>query len=248
MNIKNKTVIITGASSGIGEATALKLSKEGANVVLAARREDRLRKLKSKIEKEGGNALVVTGDVTNKNDWQHLQKEARDTFGSIDVLINNAGLMPLSYVKNLHTDEWDTMVDVNIKGVLNGVSAVLPTMMEQKEGHIINISSVAAYKYFPGGAIYCATKSAVKMFSEGLRQELAPTYGINVTSIEPGAVDTELTETITDKELMKDMQDVMGDVEPLAPNDIADAIFYALSQPGRTNVNDVYIMPTTQKQ
>jgi|TARA_R110002020_G_scaffold30237_1_gene95266 hypothetical protein len=248
MDIKNKTVIITGASSGIGEATALKLSKEGANVVLTARREERLQELKSKIEKEGGKAIVVAGDVTNKNDWQHLQKEAKDTFGSIDVLVNNAGLMPLSYVKNLHTDEWDTMVDVNIKGVLNGVSAVLPTMIEQKQGHIINISSVAAYKYFPGGAIYCATKSAVKMFSEGLRQELAPNYGINVTSIEPGAVDTELMETITDKELMNDMKDVMGDVKPLEAIDIADAIFYALSQPGRTNINDVYIMPTTQKQ
>ncbi len=248
MNLKDKTVIITGASSGIGEATALKLSKEGANVVLTARREDKLKELKRIIEKNGGKAIAVAGDVTNKNDWQHLQKEAKDNFGSIDVLVNNAGLMPLSYVKNLHTDEWETMVDVNIKGVLNGVSAVLPTMIEQKEGHIINISSVAAYKYFPGGAIYCATKSAVKMFSEGLRQELAPTYGINVTSIEPGAVDTELTETITDKELMKDMQDVMGDVKPLEPNDIADAIFYALSQPGRTNINDVYIMPTTQKQ
>ena len=140
------------------------------------------------------------------------------------------------------------MVDVNIKGVLNGVSAVLPTMIDQKRGHIINISSVAAYKYFPGGAVYCATKSAVKMFSEGLRQELAPKYGINVTSIEPGAVDTELTETITDTELMKDMQDKMGDVKPLEANDIANAIFYALSQPGRTNINDVYIMPTTQQQ
>ncbi|MDX1462683.1 MAG: SDR family oxidoreductase [Marinirhabdus sp.] len=248
MDIKNKTVIITGASSGIGEATALKLSKEGANVVLTARREDRLKELKSKIEKEGGKAIVVVGDVTNKNDWQHVQKEAKDTFGSIDVLVNNAGLMPLSYVKNLHTDEWEKMVDVNIKGVLNGVSAVLPTMIDQKKGHIVNISSVAAYKYFPGGAIYCATKSAVKMFSEGLRQELAPNYGINVTSIEPGAVDTELTETITDKELMNDMKDVMGDVQPLEPNDIADAIFYAVSQPERTNINDVYVMPTTQKQ
>lgn len=248
MDLKNKTVIITGASSGIGEATARKLAKEGANVVLTARREDRLKKLKETIEKEGGSAVVVTGDVTNKNDWQHLQKEAKDTFGSIDVLVNNAGLMPLSYVKNFHTDEWDTMVDVNIKGVLNGVSAVLPTMIDQKQGHIINISSVAAYKYFPGGAIYCATKSAVKMFSEGLRQELAPNYGINVTSIEPGAVDTELIETITDKELMNDMKDVMDDVQPLEANDIADAIYYALSQPARANINDVYIMPTTQKQ
>lgn len=248
MEIKDKTVIITGASSGIGEATALKLSNEGANVVLTARREEKLKKLKEKIEGTGGKAHVVVADVTNKNDWQHLQKEARDTFGSIDVLVNNAGLMPLSYIKNFHTDEWDTMVDVNIKGVLNGVASVLPTMIEQKRGHIVNISSVAAYKYFPGGAVYCATKSAVKMFSEGLRQELAPNYGINVTSIEPGAVDTELTQTITDKELMNDMKDKMGDIQPLEANDIADAIFYAISQPGRTNINDVYIMPTTQQQ
>ena len=248
MEIKDKTVIITGASSGIGEATALKLSNEGANVVLTARREEKLKKLKEKIEGTGGKAHVVVADVTNKNDWQHLQKEARDTFGSIDVLVNNAGLMPLSYIKNFHTDEWDTMVDVNIKGVLNGVASVLPTMIEQKRGHIVNISSVAAYKYFPGGAVYCATKSAVKMFSEGLRQELAPNYGINVTSIEPGAVDTELTQTITDKEIMNDMKDKMGDIQPLEANDIADAIFYAISQPGRTNINDVYIIPTTQQQ
>jgi len=248
MDLQDKTVIITGASSGIGEATALKLSKEGANVVLTARRKERLTELKNKIENDGGSALVVVGDVTNKNDWQHLQKQAKDSYGTIDALVNNAGLMPLSYIKNLHTDEWDTMINVNINGVMNGVAAVLPTMIEQKRGHIVNVSSVAAYKYFPGGAVYCATKAAVKMFSEGLRQELAPSYGINVTSIEPGAVDTELTETITDTELMEDMQKMMGDIKPLEASDIADAIFYALSQPGRTNINDVYIMPTTQQQ
>ncbi len=148
MNIEGKTVIITGASSGIGEATAKKLAKEGANVVISARREDRLKSLKEDIEKDGGKALVVTADVTKKEDFEKIVSETKSAFGSIDALVNNAGLMPLSYVKNLHTDEWNTMVDVNIKGVLNGVAAVLPTMKEQKSGHIINISSSAACTKF----------------------------------------------------------------------------------------------------
>jgi NADP-dependent 3-hydroxy acid dehydrogenase YdfG len=156
--------------------------------------------------------------------------------------------MPLSYVKNLHTAEWDKMIDVNIKGVTNGVSAVLPTMMEQKSGNIINISSSAAHKYYPGGAVYCATKAAVKMFTEGLRAELAPHYGINVTSIDPGFVSTELTDTITDDEIKKDMEPMFKELTPLQAEDIAEAIYYSLSQPKRANINDVYIMPTDQEQ
>lgn len=241
-------MIITGASSGIGEATALKLAKEGANVVLIARRKDRLEELKAKIEKDGGKALVIECDVTDKTKFKEAAKKTKDKFGTIDGLINNAGLMPLSYIKNLHTDEWDQMVDVNIKGVLNGVAAVIPTMIEQKSGHIINVSSSAAHNYFPGGAVYCATKSAVKMFSEGLRQELAPKYGINVTSIEPGAVSTELTDTITDDEVKKDMEKMMDDMEPLEAEDIAEAIAYAITQPKRANINDVFIMPTQQQK
>jgi len=249
MSIKGKTVIITGASSGIGEATALKLAKEGANVVLTARREEKLKNLKEKIDKlNAGKALVVPGDVTKKEDFKNLVKKTKDEFSSIDGLINNAGLMPLSYVKNLHTDEWDKMIDVNIKGVMNGVAAVLPTMMEQKSGNIINISSSAANKMYPGGAVYCATKSAVKMFSEGLRQELAPKFNINVTSIEPGFVDTELTDTITDDEIKEDMLSNFKEMTPLEAEDIAEAIFYSMSQPKRANVNDVYIMPTQQQQ
>ncbi len=250
MSIKGKTIIITGASSGIGEATALKLSKEGANVVLTARREDKLKELKKKIEakKDHGKALVITADVTKKQDFKKIVEGTLKEFKSIDGIINNAGLMPLSYIKNLHTDEWDKMVDVNIKGVLNGVAAVLPSMMEQKSGHIINISSSAARKYYPGGAVYCATKSAVKMFSEGLRQELAPTYGIKVTSIEPGFVSTELTETITDEEIKKELMPMVKDLTTLEAEDIAEAIYYALSQPERANINDVYIMPTEQKE
>ncbi len=248
MSIKGKTIIITGASSGIGEATAKKLSQEGANVVLSARREDRLNSLKDEIEKNGGMALVVPGDVTKKEDFKKIVSATLEEFGSIDGIINNAGLMPLSYVKNLHTDEWDKMIDVNIKGVTNGVAAVLPTMMEQKSGHIINISSSAGHKYYPGGAVYCATKAAVKMFSEGLRAELAPNFGINVTSIDPGFVSTELTDTITDDEIKKDMEPMFKELTPLQAQDIADAIYYSLSQPKRANINDVYIMPTNQQQ
>ncbi len=247
MKIKDKVIIITGASSGIGEATAVKLAKEGGKVVLTARREERLNELKEKIENEGGTAMVVTGDVTNKEDLEGLAKKTLDKFGTIDVLINNAGLMPLSYIKKLKTDEWEKMIDVNIKGVLNGVAAVLPTMIENKRGHIINIASSAAHNYFPGGAVYCATKSAVKMFSEGLRQELAPKFGINVTSIEPGAVSTELMNTITDEDIKKQFEE-MQKMTFLEAEDIAEAIYYALAQPSRANINDVFIMPTEQQR
>ncbi|WP_179019549.1 SDR family oxidoreductase [Winogradskyella forsetii] len=246
MNLDNRTIIITGASSGIGEATAKKLANDGANVVLMARREDKLKSIKDAIESNGGKALVASGDVTKKVDFKNVVAKSVETYGKVDGLINNAGLMPLSYVKKLKTDEWEKMVDVNIKGVLNGVAAVLPQMIDNKGGDIINISSMAAHRYFPGGAVYCATKSAVKMFSEGLRQELAPKYGINVTSIEPGAVATELTDTITDEDIKENMKDMMS-MTTLEAEDIANAIHYALSQPERVNINDVYIVPSEQK-
>ncbi len=246
MNIKDSVIIITGASSGIGEATASRLAAKGAKVVLTARREERLNELRDKITSEGGKALVVPADVTKKSDVENIINKTLDTYGTIDVLVNNAGLMPLSYVDKLKTDEWEKMVDVNIKGVLNGVAAVLPTLIEKKGGHIINISSSAAHKYFPGGAVYCSTKAAIKMFCEGLRQELAPEYGINVTSIEPGAVDTELLDTITDKDILEKLAP-MKEMDMLESEDIAHAIEYALTQPARANINDVYIMPTEQK-
>ncbi|MFD1061824.1 SDR family oxidoreductase [Winogradskyella litorisediminis] len=246
MNLENKTIIITGASSGIGEATAEKLAGNGANVVLMARSEDKLETLKNKIEANGGKAIVALGDVTKKEDFDNVVNKAVAAYGKIDGLINNAGLMPLSYVEKLKTSEWDKMVDVNIKGVLNGVASVLPKLKENKGGDIINVSSMAAHRYFPGGAVYCATKSAVKMFSEGLRQELAPKYGINVTSIEPGAVATNLTSTITDEDIKENMSD-MKEMTTLESEDIANAIHYALTQPARVNINDVYIVPSEQK-
>ncbi|OBX26462.1 NADP-dependent 3-hydroxy acid dehydrogenase YdfG [Gelidibacter algens] len=246
MTLENRVIIITGASSGIGEATAKKLSKHGASVILMARSEDKLKSLKDSITNNGGKALVVVGDVTKADDFKQAVSKAVATYGKVDGLINNAGLMPLSFVEKLKTDEWDKMVDVNIKGVLNGVSAVLPQLIENKGGDIINISSMAANRYFPGGAVYCATKSAVKMFSEGLRQELAPKYGINVTSIEPGAVATNLTDTITDEDI-KDKMSEMKEMTPLEAEDIANAIYYSLSQPKRVNINEIYIVPSQQK-
>ena len=245
MEIKDSVVIITGASSGIGRATAKNLASAGAKVVLSARSEDELNELRSEIENDGGKALVVTADVTKREDLDNVVSKTLSEYGTVDTLINNAGLMPLSYVKKLKTDEWEKMVDVNLKGVLNGVAAVLPTLTENKKGNIVNISSMAAHSYFPGGAVYCATKAAVKMFSEGLRKELAPKYGINVTSIEPGAVATSLFETITDEDIKEEMQQ-MKEMTTLEAEDIAEAINYSISQPNRVNINDVYIVPTEQ--
>ena len=246
MNLEDKVLIITGASSGIGKATAIKLAENGAKVVLMARSEDELNDLKSDITKKGGEALVVAGDVTNKADFENVVSKTKREYGKITGLVNNAGLMPLSFVENLKTDEWDKMVDVNVKGVLNGVAAVLPHLKENKGGNIINVSSMAAHRYFPGGAVYCATKAAVKMLSEGLRQELAPKYGINITSIEPGNVDTNLLSTITDEDVKEKLKE-MPQTEPLKSEDIANAIYYAISQPDRVNINDVYILPSEQQ-
>ncbi|WP_405396993.1 SDR family oxidoreductase [Maribacter sp. Asnod2-G09] len=246
MNLEDKVIIITGASSGIGKATAVKLAENGAKVVLMARSEDELNDLKSDIVKNGGQALVVPGDVTKKDDFEKVVSKTKQEYGKVSGLVNNAGLMPLSFVENLKTDEWEKMVDVNVKGVLNGVAAVLPHLKENKGGNIINVSSMAAHRYFPGGAVYCATKAAVKMLSEGLRQELAPKYGINITSIEPGNVDTNLLSTITDEDVKEKLKE-MPQTEPLKSEDIANAIYYAISQPDRVNINDVYILPSEQQ-
>ncbi|MEM6516814.1 MAG: SDR family oxidoreductase [Bacteroidota bacterium] len=246
MTLEGRTILITGASSGIGEATAKKLASEGANVVLMARSTSKLKSLKDEIENDNGKALVTSGDVTKKEDFEAAVKQANDTFGPVDGLINNAGLMPLSFIEKLKTDEWAKMVDVNIHGVLNGVSAVLPDMMKHKKGDIINISSMASRQYFPGAAVYCGTKAAVSMFTEGLRKELSPKYGINVTSIEPGAVSTNLTETITDEDI-KEKLSAMLEMETLQSEDIANAIYYTLTQPKRVNIGDIYILPTEQQ-
>lgn len=246
MDLKNKVAVVTGASSGIGEATAELLAKQGVKVVLAARRKDRLEELKSKIEQAGGSALVVPTDLSKQKEVEQLAQKTREVYGSAHILVNNAGLMPLSFMDKLKVDEWEKMVDVNIKGVLYAYAAFFPQMKEQGAGHIINVSSVAGKRLFPGGAVYCATKFAVRALSEGMRQELAPQYNIRVTTIEPGAVETELLSTITDEDIKKGLEG-LKDMERLQSEDIAASILYAIQQPARVNIGEVLVMPTEQK-
>src|ERR1051326_8589043 len=199
-NIEGKVIVITGASSGLGEAAARHLSEQGAIVVLGARRVDRIQSLAEELTKNGGKALAIATDVTQYDQVKALVDAAVKTYGRIDVIINNAGLMPQSPLERLKIDDWDRMIDVNIKGVLYGIGAALPYMKEQKAGHIINVSSVAGHKVRPGGAVYSATKHAVRVISEGLRQEVKP-YNLRTTVISPGAVDTELPNTITEPDI-----------------------------------------------
>ena len=196
MGIENIIVVITGASSGIGRATALLLASRCAKLVLGARREQELAKVAGEIEAAGGSVAYRVTDVTRREDLQALVEFACQRFGRIDVLINNAGIGPISRFDALKVDDWDAMIDVNIKGVLYGIAAALPHMQRQKSGHIINVSSVAGHKVRPGGAVYSATKHAVRALSEGLRQEVKP-YNIRTTVISPGAVATELPDSIT---------------------------------------------------
>ena len=243
--IKNKVAIITGASSGIGFATALALSKAGAKVAIGARRTNLLSELEKKIKENGGEVYSQKLDVTKKNECSSFVDNVLKKWGTVDILVNNAGLMPLSFFKNLKIDEWDQMIDVNIKGVLYCTGAVITHMLENKSGHIINISSVAGRIVFPAGSVYCATKHAITAFSEGLRQELSVRKNIRVTCIEPGVVATELTNTITDESLQGFVENAKK-MESLQAEDIANAIVYAIESPNHVNVNEILIRPTTQ--
>ncbi|MTH52537.1 SDR family NAD(P)-dependent oxidoreductase [Bacillus mangrovi] len=245
-SIKGKTAIITGASSGIGEAVARKLASEGANVVLAARREDKIRELADELKGSySAEVLAITTDVTSKQDVEDLVKQTKEAFGQVDILINNAGVMLLSFLKNDMVDQWEQMVDVNIKGVLFGVHSVLPGMLEKGTGHIVNISSVAGHEVMPSSAVYSATKYAVRALSMGMEKELADTP-VRVTNISPGAVETELPSHITDEEVQDLFKDMLSGVKPLDSVDIAEAIYYALSQPDHVDVNEVIIRPVNQ--
>ncbi|MEH2441060.1 SDR family oxidoreductase [Nostoc sp.] len=241
--IENKVVIITGASSGLGEATAKRLAASGAKLMLAARREDRLKELLTAIAKSGGTATYQVIDVTDRAQVEALAKETLSTYGRIDVLINNAGLMPLSPLDQVKVEEWDRMIDVNIKGVLYGIAAVLPIMRQQKSGHVINLSSVAGHKVFAGSAVYCATKYAVRAISEGLRLE--SNGEIRSTNISPGAVATELTSTITDKDTAAGINQLYAIA--IDADAIARAIVYAIEQPDDVDVNEIIIRPTRQE-
>ena len=244
-NIQGKVVVITGASSGLGEATAKLLSAQGAIVVLAARRTERIDKLAADIKEKGGKALAITTDVTDVEQVRKLVDKTVNEFGRIDVMINNAGLMQQSPLDSGKIEEWNNMIDLNIKGVLYGISAVLPIMQKQKSGHIINVSSVAGHKVTPAGSVYCATKFAVLAISEGLRQEVKP-YNLRTTVISPGAVDTELPGHITHEASAKGIQGFYKQTAVPADS-FARADAFAISQPEDIDINEIFYRPTSQE-
>lgn len=235
----DKIVLITGASSGIGAGIARELAKAGATVVLGARRADRLEALAEEIRSGGGRVAIRRLDVTNRADVAAFAQSARQEFGRVDVMVNNAGVMPLSLMASLKVDEWDQMVDVNIKGVLYGIAAVLPEMTERGSGHIINIASIGALSVSPTAAVYCATKFAVRAISDGLRQERED---IRVTCIHPGVVESELANTITDPAAAQAMKSYRAIA--LQPDAIGRAVRFAIEQPEDVDVNEIVVRPT----
>ena len=244
-NIEGKVVVITGASSGMGAAAARHLAALGASVVLGARRVERLESLAGEITAAGGKALVAETDVTNRGQVQRLVDAGVNGYGRIDVLVNNAGIMPLSPLERLKVEEWDRMIDVNLKGVLYGIAAALPHMKKQKSGHIINLSSVAGHKLFGGSAVYSATKFGVRALSEGLRMEVKP-YNIRTTIISPGAVKTELLDHISEPDFQKANQDYVGQVGVPADS-FARVVAFVISQPEDLDINEIVFSPTNQE-
>src|SRR5712671_1866364 len=246
-NITGKVVVITGASSGIGESTAKLLAEQGAKVVLGARRSDRIDAVVREISASGGKAIGLATDVTKRAEVEALIQGAVEGFGRVDVLINNAGIMPIAPIEALKVDEWDRQIDVNIKGLLYGVAAALPHMQKQKSGHIINMASVFGIKMFaPGGTVYCATKAAVRALTEGLRMELH-SQNIRCTMISPGAIATELSESSSDEATRKNLREFYKTTMAIPADSIASTIAYAIEQPAEVEIDEIVIRPTAQE-
>jgi len=241
--IAGKVVAITGASSGIGEATALLLANRGAKVVLGARRIDRLRELTSAITAAGGDAMAVQLDVRRREDLTGFVAEAQRQYGRLDVLVNNAGVMPVSPLDALRVDDWELMVDVNIKGVLFGIAAALPVFREQGFGHIVNTASTSALRVVPNQSVYSGTKMAVRAISEGLRQEAGP--GLRVTIITPGMTSTNFADGMTDPDVRFELEQVR-DAIAMPADAVARAIAFAIEQPADVDVGEVVVRPTAQ--
>jgi NADP-dependent 3-hydroxy acid dehydrogenase YdfG len=241
--INDKVVVITGASSGLGEATARRLAREGAKLVLGARRLERLQTLAGELSL--GDEAVVQTDVTDYEQVRHLVDHAVQIHGRVDAIINNAGLMPLSPLEALKVEDWDRTIDVNLKGVLYGIAAVLPHMKEQQGGHVINVSSVAGHTVNPGGAVYSATKYGVRVISEALRQEVKP-YNIRTTVISPGAAATELPDSITEPDVAENIHRFY-EAYAIPADSFANAMVFAMSQPEDVDVNEILFRPTRQE-
>ncbi|GGC75658.1 SDR family oxidoreductase [Chelatococcus reniformis] len=235
----DKIVLVTGASSGIGAGIARELAAAGARVMLGARRTERLEALAREIRAQGGEAQVRRLDVTDRDDVAAFADTARQTWGPVDVIVNNAGVMPLSLMASLKVDEWDRMVDVNIKGVLYGIAAVLPEMVARKAGHIVNIASIGALAVSPTAAVYCATKFAVRAISDGLRQEHRD---LRVTCVHPGVVESELADSITDPAAAAAMKTYRA--VALQPAAIGRAVRFAVEQPDDVDVSEIVVRPT----
>ncbi|GAA2264827.1 oxidoreductase [Streptomyces ruber] len=244
MTNTNKVVAITGASSGIGEATARRLAADGHRLLLGARRTDRLGALTEEITAAGGTAAYRRLDVTDAADVRAFVSDTQQRYGRVDVLVNNAGVMPLSPLEALRTDEWDRMLDVNVRGVLHGIAAALPVMRAQGGGHFVNIASVGAYEVSPTAAVYCATKFAVRAISEGLRQESGG--DIRVSLVSPGVTESELADSISDPAAQEAMRTYRAVALPASA--IADAIAYAVSQPAEVDVNEIVVRPAASAQ
>ncbi|QTO56286.1 SDR family oxidoreductase (plasmid) [Duffyella gerundensis] len=243
-HLQNKTAVITGASSGIGAATALELARHGVNIVAAALDQDGLDRLVESITTEGGQAVGLVTDVTHTKDTQALVKYATDTFGAVDILINNAGLMLFSSWSDVVWEEWNKMVDVNIKGYLNAIAAVLPGMLEKKDGQILNMASVAGHQVDAGAGVYSATKFFVHAMTESMRKDLGVNKGIRVNTISPGVINTGWAEKVSDPQGRKAAQALTKIA--IRPQDVASAVVYALNQPKNVTINDLIISPTQQ--
>jgi NADP-dependent 3-hydroxy acid dehydrogenase YdfG len=244
-NIAGKVIVITGASSGLGEATARHLAAQGASVALGARRAERINALSKEINDAGGKSLAMVTDVTKPDDVKNLVDAAVKQFGRVDVMLNNAGVMPQSPLERLKIEEWDRLIDVNIKGVLYGIAAALPHMKQQQSGHIINVSSVAGHKVRAGSVVYAATKHAVRALSEGLRLEVKP-YNIRTTIISPGAVDTELPNSIVEPDISANIHKFYATMA-IPPESFARAVAFAICQPDDMDVNEIVFRPTKQE-
>lgn len=244
--LDGQVALVTGASSGIGEATAELLADEGASIVLAARRSEDLNALADRIETAGGDALPVETDVTDEDQIRELIDTIEEEYGRLDVLVNNAGVMLLSPIESADTDDWEQMLDVNVLGLMNTTQAALPLLKESEAGHVVNLSSVAGRKAYAGSGAYNASKFGITAFSEALRQETLDD-DIRVTSIEPGAVDTELQEHIPDEDAREENEEMLESMTPLEGEDIARAIRYAVTQPAHVDVNEILIRPTEQE-
>ena len=242
MSLENKVVIVTGASSGIGEAIVRELAAAGCQVMLAARREERL---KSLVQELGDGVAFHLTDVTNAKQVQEMAEATIKRFGKIDVLVNNAGIMPVSPLIELKIDEWNKAIDINIRGVLHGIAAVLPHMNERSSGHVINIGSIASFRALPNFAVYCGTTFAVKAISECLRQE---TLGkVRVTIIYPGAVESELIQSSNDEQSINQISKDFSEVSFIQPTAISNAVRYAIEQPDEVAVNEIVVRPSNQE-